>query len=97
MPDYSEFPTTPTAWQEQEWMAVAPLDTEDPPPQPARRPVDALSLVAGLLFIALAVTGMAGSALPLGPLADGGLLWVLVIGAGIALMVRELRKARSRG
>jgi hypothetical protein len=38
--DYSEFPTTPTAWQEQQladWQTVAPLTTEDPTPQPRRR------------------------------------------------------------
>ena len=40
MADYSEFPTTPTAWQEQQvrdWQTVMPLATEDPePPAPAR-------------------------------------------------------------
>ena len=33
MADYSEFPTTPTAWQEQQlrdWQTVTPLSTEDP-------------------------------------------------------------------
>ncbi|RZU33145.1 hypothetical protein [Blastococcus saxobsidens] len=97
MADYSEFPTTPTRWQEQEWLAVSQLDTEDPPPPPARRRVDAVSLVAGLVFLALAVTVMVGASLPLWVFEDGGVVWVLVIAAGIALMVKELRKARGRG
>ena len=39
MADYSEFPTTPTGWQErqsQEWQTVTPLSTEDVAP-PKRR------------------------------------------------------------
>ena len=96
MADYSEFPTTPTAWQQQEWQAVAPLDTEDPAQPPARRKVDAVSLVAGLFFIALAATVMAGVELPLWLFEDGGVVWILVTGAGVALMVKELRKARGR-
>jgi len=46
--DYSEFPTTPTGWQErqaQEWETLTPLTTEDAPP-PKRR-VD-LTAPAGL-------------------------------------------------
>ena len=55
MADYSEFPTTPTAWQEAQaadWEGAAPLATEDPAPA---RGIDATALVAGLLFVALAV------------------------------------------
>ena len=54
MADYSEFPTTPTAWQEVQpptgrpW---TPLATEDPR---SRRAVDLVALVPGVLFIALA-------------------------------------------
>ena len=97
MADYSEFPTTPTAWQEQQWQMVAPLETEDrPQPQQPRR-IDRVALVAGLLFLVLAVSTMAGLDFALGLLDDGGLLWVLLIGGGLALLLKELRKARSRG
>ena len=96
MADYSEFPTTPTAWQEQQWQMVAPPDLEDrPQPQPRRR-FDVVSLVAGLVFIVFAGTLMTDVDLPLWLVEDGGVLWVLLIGAGAALLVRELRKARHR-
>ena len=42
MADYSEFPTTPTAWQErqlEDWQTVLPLSTEDVEP-PRKRSVD---------------------------------------------------------
>ena len=96
MADYSEFPTTPTAWQEQQWQMVAPLEVEDrPQPQPRRR-FDVVSLVAGLVFIVFAVTVMVDVGLPVWLVEDGGVLWILLIGAGAALLVRELRKARHR-
>ena len=63
MSDYSEFPTTPTAWQEQQlkdWQTVTPLSTEDVPPEPRRRVVDLTALVPGVLCIALAIVLMAG-------------------------------------
>jgi hypothetical protein len=88
--DYSEFPTTPTAWQE-----VTPLETEDGAP-PRRRPVDLGALIPGLFFIVLSIVLMAGVDLPLGLWKDGGLVWVLLIGGGIALLISELRKARRR-
>lgn len=97
MPDYSEFPTTPTAWQEQhlrDWQVVAPLDTEDPP-QPERGGVDRTALVAGLVFVALAIVVMAGAVLPLA-FFDGGLVWLFLIGTGVALLVTEVRRARRR-
>ncbi len=97
MADYSEFPTTPTAWQEQhaaDWETVTPLATEDAVPPP-RRP-DLAALVPGIAFIVLAITLMAGIDLPLGLWEDGGFLWLVLIGAGIALLVSELRKARRR-
>jgi hypothetical protein len=96
--DYSEFPTTPTAWQEQhlkDWQTVTPLDTEDPPPQPRRR-VDLGALVPGVFFIVLAIVLMAGAQLPLGIWENGGFVWILLIGGGIALLVSELKKARRR-
>ena len=98
MADYSEFPTTPTAWQEQQlkdWQTVTPLSTEDTP-EPPRRSVDLGALVPGVLFIALAVVLMAGVDLPFRFWEDGGFVWILLIGGGIALLVSELKKARRR-
>ena len=97
MADYSEFPTTPTGWQErqsQEWQTVTPLTTEDAPPP--RRRVDLGALVPGLGFVVLAVVLMTGVDLPFGLWRGGGYVWVLLVGAGIALLVSELRKARRR-
>ena len=88
MADYSEFPTTPTAWQE-----ITPLDIEDAPP-PARRAIDWVALIPGLLFIALAITLMTGIELFL--FENGGLVWLALIGGGVALLVSELRKVRRR-
>jgi hypothetical protein len=85
--DYSEYPT-PTAWQE-----VTPLETEDAAP-PARRVIDWVALIPGLIFIALAITLMTGVDLFL--FADGGLIWVALIGSGGALLASELRKVRRR-
>jgi hypothetical protein len=87
--DYSEFPTTPTAWQE-----VTALETEDPPPAPQRRAVDWVALVPGLLFIALAITLMTGIELFL--FEDGGLVWLALVGCGVALLVSEVRKIGRR-
>ena len=98
MADYSEFPTTPTAWQEQQledWRTVLPLSTEDVGP-PRKRPVDRSALVPGVLFVVLAVAGMAGLDLPFGFWEDGGFVWILLIGGGIALLVSELKKSRRR-
>ncbi|SFK30681.1 hypothetical protein [Geodermatophilus ruber] len=95
MADYSEFPTTPTAWQEQAWQDVTPLETEDPP-QPHRRGVDLTALVPGLVFVVLAIAVMVGAVLPFDLLFDGGLLWLVLIGGGLALLVTELRRARRR-
>ncbi len=98
MPDYSEFPTTPTAWQDQhlrDWQVVTPLEIEDPP-RPERRGVDLTALVPGLFFVVLAVVLMAGAVLPLGLVTDGGLLWLVLIGGGVALLISELRRARRR-
>ena len=98
MADYSEFPTTPTGWQErqsQDWETVTPLSTEDA--QPARRrPVDLGSLIPGVVFVVLAITLMAGVNLPFGIWENGGFVWVLLISGGIALLLSELRKARRR-
>ena len=87
MADYSEFPTTPTAWQE-----VTLLDTEDTAPAPRRRTVDWVALIPGLIFIALAITLMTGIDLFL--FHNGGLVWLALIGGGVTLLVSELRKVR---
>jgi hypothetical protein len=95
--DYSEFPTTPTAWQEQQlndWQTVTPLETSDP--EPPRRRADLGALVPGLFFVVLAITLMAGAQLPLEMWEDGGFVWILLIGGGIALLVAELKKTRRR-
>ena len=99
MADYSEFPTTPTGWQErqaQDWETVTPLSTEDPaPPRAAGRPrrpdpgrglqsVLAIVLMTGVRPAVRALARTAGS--------SGSLL----IGGGIALLLSELRKARRR-
>jgi hypothetical protein len=97
VPDYSEFPTTPTAWQEaqlRDWQTVTPLETEDPTP-PARK-TDRVALVPGIFFVVLAIVLMTGLDLPVGLFEDGGILWLVLIGAGAALLVSELRKARRR-
>ncbi|HEY0402604.1 MAG TPA: hypothetical protein VGD09_11335 [Blastococcus sp.] len=97
MADYSEFPTSPTAWQEQQardWQTVTPLETEDV--APPRRPVDLGALIPGVGFSVLAIVLMTGVDLPLGLWKDGGLVWVLLVGGGIALLISELRKARRR-
>ena len=88
MADYSEFPTTPTAWQE-----ITPLETEDRP-VPQRRVVDWVALIPGLVFIALAITLMTGVELFL--FDNGGLVWIALIGGGAALLVSELRKVRRK-
>ena len=105
MPDYSEFPTTPTAWQEQ---ALRELTAPDAPllaagatavPVPAsqrRRRPDLGALLPGLFFVFLALVGMSPVDIPLGIFEDGGVLWVVLIGAGVALLVSEVRRARRR-
>jgi len=96
--DYSEFPTTPTGWQErqaQEWQAVTPLSTEDVAVPPRRR-VDLAALIPGVVFVVLAIVAMTGVDLPAGLWHNGGFAWVLLIGGGIVLLVSELRKARRR-
>ena len=97
MADYSEFPTTPTAWQElqdRDWQTVTPLETEDAAP-PHRR-VDLGALIPGIVFSVLAILLMTGVELPFALWRDGGFVWVLLVGGGVALLLSELRKARHR-
>jgi hypothetical protein len=49
-----------------------------------------------VFFIVLAITLMAGADFPLEMWENGGFVWVLLIGGGIALLVSELKKARRR-
>jgi len=97
-PDYSEFSTTPTGWQERQladWQTVTPLTTEDPD-RAGRRSPDVVALVAGAVFVLFAVLGLTGLSLDIGFLTDGGVMWLVLIGAGVALLVNELRRARRR-
>ncbi len=76
-----------------DWQAVTPLETEDGTP-PRRRP-DLGALIPGLVFLALAILLMSPADLP-EELFNGVLAWIVVILAGIALMVSELRRYRRR-
>jgi hypothetical protein len=96
VPDYSEFPTTPTAWQEAQWEELRPPTAgEAPPPAPQRR-VDLVALIPGVVFTVLAIVLMAGVALPAVVFHGGGLVWVLLIGGGVLLLLSELRKTRRK-
>lgn len=75
------------------WQQVSPLATED---RPAPRRLDLVALVAGVVFVVIAVAGLTDITAGLDVLAGGVLLAVVLIGAGIALLVSELRRARSR-
>jgi hypothetical protein len=98
--DFSEFPTTPTAWQEQALRELtapdpAPVPAVPPPPPVQRRP-DLTALVPGVVFVLIALVGLVSADLPLGIFEDGGVAWVVLIGGGIALLVSEVRRARRR-
>jgi hypothetical protein len=76
-----------------EWQTVTPLETEDGTPR--RRRPDLGALIPGLFFIALAVLLMSPADLPR-ELFDGVLVWIVMIVAGAALLVSELRRSRRR-
>jgi hypothetical protein len=98
VPDYSEFPTTPTAWQDaqlRDWQTITPLETEDPP-APPQSTTDRVALVPGIFFVVLAIVLMTGLDLPFGLFGDGGILWLVLIGAGVVLLRRELGRARRK-
>jgi ABC-type Fe3+ transport system permease subunit len=103
VPDYSEFPTTPTAWQEAQWREaqaesrrqLAQQQEPEQPPSPARR-VDLVALIPGVFFCVLAILLMTGVSFPLFLFRDGGVAWILLIGAGVLLLLSELRKARMK-
>ncbi|GAA4738737.1 hypothetical protein GCM10023328_19530 [Modestobacter marinus] len=69
--------------------------TASPTEPDRRRDLDAGALVAGVLFILVAVLLMAGVDLDLDWFGNG-VAWVILIGAGVALLVNEWRKARRR-
>ena len=96
MADYSEFPTTPTRWQEDLVAESGAVELTGAPVEPARRrEVEPTPLIAGVLFILLAVLLMAGVDLS-ADWFDHGVAWIILVGAGVALLVNELRKARRR-
>jgi hypothetical protein len=95
VPDYSEFPTTPTGWQERAWQEVAPPPAEYPTPEPPRR-FDPVALVFGIVFAGLAVVLMTGVTIPSLVFNHGGILWALLIAGGVVLLAGELRKARHK-
>ena len=76
------------------WQQVSPLETED---RPAPRRVDVVALVAGVAFAVIALAGLTDITFGLDALAGGVLIALVLIGAGIALLVSELRRARRRG
>jgi len=100
--DYSEFPTTPTRWQEafmpepseRQQTEVFPQSTLGPD-APRKREVERIPLVAGVLFIVVAIVLMSGVDLS-AHWFSSGFGWVLLIGGGLALLVNELRRARRR-
>jgi hypothetical protein len=68
--------------------------TKDPAPSTRRR-LDVGALVAGTVFIVLAVVLMSGVDVSLDWF-DHGLAWIALVAAGVALLVNELRRARRR-
>jgi hypothetical protein len=94
--DYSEFPTTPTRWQEGLW--PEPETTPEPAlaPEPVRRSVDLTALVAGIVFTVLAIVALSGVDLAASWLWHGGALWLALLAGGVALLGSELRRARRR-
>ena len=84
----------PTGRQETEVFPDDFMVTKDAP-EPTRRRLDVGALVAGTVFIVLAVLLMAGVDLPAAWL-ERDLGWLVLVAAGVALLVNELRKARRR-
>ena len=96
MADYSEFPTTPTAWQEHAWPEPITTPDDPAPQQPEKRPLDRISLAIGVVFSLIGVLVLAGVDLGADWLWGGGLLWLVLLAGGAALLVTELRRSRNR-
>jgi hypothetical protein len=88
------FRPEPTARQDTDVLPDDLAFEKDAPERPTRR-LDVPALVAGLVFIVVAVLLMAGIDLPAEWL-DRDLGWLVLVAAGVALLVNELRKARNR-
>jgi len=74
---------------------VADLDPYLPAEPVRRRDLDTTALVPGVLFIVLAIVLMSGVDLSLEWFGHG-IAWIVLIGAGLALLVNEYRKTRRR-
>jgi hypothetical protein len=98
VPDYSEFPTTPTAWQETQWQEArleSAQELAQGEPRPQRRP-DPVALIPGVIFTVLAIVFLTGASLPGALFGNGGFVWLVLIGAGVLLLLSEVRKFRRR-
>ena len=84
----------PTGRQETEVFPDDFVVTKDTP-EPPRRQLDVGALVAGTVFVVLAIVLMSGVDLP-AEWFERDLGWLVLIAAGIALLVNELRRARRR-
>ena len=51
------------------------------------------ALVPGVAFITIAILVLTGTDLPITIFRDGGVLWALLIIAGMALLFREVRRS----
>lgn len=61
----------------------------------SRRRIDIVALIAGLLFLSFSVASLTVGVLDL-PRFGAAPLWVLLIGAGVVLLISELRGRTSR-
>lgn len=63
--------------------------------QKSRRGVDLVALLAGLLFLAFSIISTTVGVLDL-PRLGAAPLWLVLIGAGVLLLVSELRERKNR-
>lgn len=73
--------------------AVLPGAPEVTATAPGRRSPDVVALVAGALFVLIAVLGLIGTSLP-GWVFGGGLVAAVLVAIGAVLLVTELRRLR---
>ncbi len=77
-------------WTDTSWTGTA----EQPAGQASgRRSPDVVALVAGALFVLVAVLALVGTALP-GWVFGGGLVAAVLVAVGTVLLVTELRRLR---